>query len=75
MIGEPGPPWATGFARYWIDRTAGRHSLPVAVLCRLGRLEVEDYALLDTGATWSIIGGEVADLVSMSSPIQVPWSR
>lgn len=64
MIGQPGPPWATGFAKYWIDRTAGQHALPVAVLCRIGRIEAEDYALLDTGAAWSVIGGDLVELIS-----------
>lgn len=37
--------------------------LPLAARCRVGSLTDDDYALLDTGAQWSIVGGELAELV------------
>jgi hypothetical protein len=60
-------PWALNSARYWIEREASgerRYVLIVAARCRLGTLDVDDLALVDTGAHWSVIGGDLAELVS-----------
>ncbi len=59
----PGAAWSGGAAQYWVERDVGNHLLVVAARCRLGDLEVDDLALLDTGAQWSVIGGELAELV------------
>jgi len=64
LVGTPSAPWATGFARFWIDRRSGGASLSVAVRCRLGQLTPTEVALLDTGSTWSVIGGETALLAA-----------
>lgn len=36
------------------------YTLPIAVRCRVGGVPDEDLALLDTGAQWSVLGGELA---------------
>ena len=59
----PSAAWSGGAAQYWTEREAHDQVLVVAARCRLGELEVEDLALLDTGAEWSVIGGELAELV------------
>lgn len=56
-------PWAQGAATYWIDRAEGDRIFTVAVRCRFGSLASEDLALLDTGAQWSVVGGELADIL------------
>ncbi|WP_437617615.1 hypothetical protein [Sorangium sp. So ce1151] len=56
-------PWADSSARY---RVATEHEgtlLTVAVRCRIAGLPFESQALLDTGAAWSIVGGELADVL------------
>lgn len=56
-----GSAWSTGCAQYDIERDGGNSPLVVAARCRLGRQETVEWALLDTGAQWSVIGGEVAE--------------
>lgn len=52
--------WATGSARFAIERRTDTGLLVTAVECRVGA-DLEKYsALLDTGAQWSVIGGELA---------------
>lgn len=56
-------PWSASSARY---RVAFEHEgtlLTVAVRCVLGSLGFETQALLDTGAAWSIVGGDLAELL------------
>lgn len=55
--------WSSGAARYFTDHKSGRRRLSVAVNCRLGNLEVTDVALCDTGADWSVVGGDTAELL------------
>lgn len=55
--------WSNGAARYFTDHNAGRRMLSVAVNCRLGNLEATDIALCDTGADWSVVGGDTAELL------------
>ncbi len=55
--------WSGGAAQYLVEREINEQLLVVAARCRLGQLEVEELALLDTAAQWSVIGGEVAELV------------
>ncbi len=54
-------PWSVGASRYHSDPQRIR---TVGVRCRLGSLENEDTALLDTGAEWSVIDDETAQLLS-----------
>lgn len=56
--------WSSGCAQYWIERDTGEHLLVVAARCRLGTLGVEDLALVDTGAQWSVVGGELVELLA-----------
>jgi hypothetical protein len=53
-------PWATGSARFAIDRRADTGLLVTAVECRIGAGHEKYSALLDTGAQWSVIGGDLA---------------
>jgi hypothetical protein len=38
-------------------------SYPVAVKCRIGSLKATDLALLDTGAEWTVVGGDTAKIL------------
>ena len=71
--GEPTFPWCIGLARYWTDATADGFTLLVAVRCRFGDLMAEHLALLDTGAQWSIVGGELAEILEEEAgdPIEI----
>jgi hypothetical protein len=56
-------PWADSSARY---RVATEHEgtlLTVAVRCRITGLPFDSQALLDTGAAWSVVGGDLADML------------
>ena len=62
-----GRPWSTSSSRY---RVATEHEgtiLTVAVRCVIADLPFENQALLDTGAAWSIIGGELAEMLEPGS--------
>jgi hypothetical protein len=52
--------WSTGSAGFYIEADNPRGKIIVGVHCRIHNFEESDIALLDTGAQWSIIGGEVA---------------
>lgn len=57
-------PWAIGAALYDIDKEiAPGQSLVVGVRCRFGSLEAEVRALLDTGGQWSVIDGELGEIL------------
>jgi hypothetical protein len=56
-------PWSTGCARYDIAAEHDGTFFIVRVDCRIGGMPFDTPALLDTGAEWSIIGGEHADLL------------
>lgn len=56
-------PWATGAARFEIQHDRGDSDLIVCVRCRLGSLPETEFALLDTGAFWSVIGGDLYEQV------------
>jgi hypothetical protein len=64
--------WSTGCASFYIRHKVGRWYLPVAVKCQIGTLDISDFVLLDTGAEWSVIGGELAILLEneLSPPIE-----
>jgi len=73
--GEPDVPWATGWAQYWIERRQGEHSLVVAARCRIAPIGSVELALVDTGAQWSLIGGELAELARPHLVDRVPGPR
>lgn len=55
--------WSNGAAQYAVDHQPASSAAPLvlAVRCRLAGVKSDDLALLDTGAAWSIIGGEMVD--------------
>ncbi len=53
-------PWSVGAAQYRVGHHADENKLIVAVHCRIDELGEEVYALLDTGAEWSMLGGKLA---------------
>jgi hypothetical protein len=55
--------WNSGCSLFFVSSKVGRWRLPVAIKCRIGNLEETDLALLDTGAEWSVIGGETAKIL------------
>jgi hypothetical protein len=55
--------WSSGSSLYLVNSKVGYWRLPIAVKCRVGNLEETDLALLDTGAEWSVIGGETAKIL------------
>lgn len=55
--------WSSGCSIYLVSSRVGHWRLPIAVKCRLGNLEATDLALLDTGAEWSVLGGETAKIL------------
>lgn len=67
LQGTPASPWCCGAARCSTGTISGGAPLVLGVRCRLGEsLEVE--ALLDTGAEWSLIGGELAEVLAEECP-------
>lgn len=58
-----GDKWAAGAARYGVRTKGPSGTLLVEVRCRLGTLGVVDVALLDTGAEWSVVPPDVAELL------------
>jgi hypothetical protein len=59
--GEPRPPWCSGSARFEPGLRVEGHPLVVAVRCRFGSFPADVRALLDTGAQWSVVGGDLAE--------------
>ncbi|MDM8548946.1 hypothetical protein QUF72_02665 [Desulfobacterales bacterium HSG2] len=51
--------WSTGNAAFRAMFKIDSWPVTVAVRCRVERLESDYFALLDTGAEWSMIGGDV----------------
>src|SRR5258708_17426993 len=64
-LGGVSSAWSSGCAAYEISREYESTRLPVAVREKIGGLPCDILALLDTGAEWSIIGGEIADELRM----------
>ncbi len=56
-------PWTCGAARLFINHRRGHSTLAIGVYCRLGSLSAAELALLDTGAAWTILSQEVAELI------------
>jgi hypothetical protein len=66
LYGVPPAPWSSGAAVFQSGLPIGRRSqirIQVAVACRLGSLSQKYLALLDTGAEWTVIGNQTADLL------------
>lgn len=59
--GEPTAPWCVGAARFIVEPIVSGSTLVVAARCRIGQGGSELQALLDTGALWSMVGGELAE--------------
>jgi hypothetical protein len=57
-------PFTTCAAQFAISEEA--HEPLVGVRCRLVDLGLETQALLDTGAEWSVVGGDMADALSLT---------
>jgi len=55
--------WSSGCSLFLVSSKVGHWRLPIAVKCRIGNLEETELALLDTGAEWSVIGGETAKIL------------
>ena len=55
--------WSSGCSSFFVSYKVGHWRLPIAVKCRIGNLEETDLALVDTGAEWSVIGGETANIL------------
>jgi hypothetical protein len=64
--------WSSGCSSFFISRKQGSSRLHVAVECRIGSREETYLALLDTGAEWSVIGGETAKVLEdeLASPTE-----
>lgn len=60
--GEPVRPWCCGWAPYLVEREQGKSVLVVGAHCRVVGVGGTEVALLDTGAQWSLIGGDLAEL-------------
>jgi hypothetical protein len=57
--------WSNGYASFLTGYKHGLHSLLVAVNCRIGDLEETEFALLDTGAEWSVIDADTAKILGV----------
>ncbi len=44
------------YASFFMGQKTGLWRLPLSVRCRIGNLDLNHLALLDTGAEWSVIG-------------------
>jgi hypothetical protein len=55
--------WSDGYAPFLTDHKHGSHNLLIVVNCKLGDLDVTEFALLDTGAPWSIIDAATAQIL------------
>jgi hypothetical protein len=60
-----GQPWSTSCARYRVALEREGALFTIAVRCFIADLPLETQALLDTGAAWSIIGGDLADMLRL----------
>lgn len=53
--------WCSGISRIVSDEAiAGKR---ICVFCRFGSLQSQETALLDTGAEWSVVGGDFAEVL------------
>lgn len=57
-------PWSSGTGEFVaLHKYNLDFQPPIMVSCRIGSLPSYDLAMLDTGAQWSIIGGETLELI------------
>lgn len=56
-------PWSESFAEYLPGYDCASCKLSVGVKCRLGGQEYIEVALFDTGAVWTLIGGDTAEIL------------
>ena len=66
--GAPTAPWCCGRAQCitdypWRDALGAEKGLLLAVAARLPGRSEDDLFLLDTGAAWSLVGGDIADAI------------
>lgn len=64
--------WSNGYTSFFTGQKSGPWHLPLAVRCRIGTMDLDYLALLDTGAEWSVIGGETAMILEdeLGSPTE-----
>lgn len=55
--------WTSGATEIEVHSDQLSFQFPIAVPCRLGNLEETYFALLDTGSSRTIVGGELVDLL------------
>lgn len=55
--------WSNGYASFLTNHKHGLNTLLIAVNCRIGDFEVTEFALLDTGAEWSVIDADTARIL------------
>lgn len=63
VFGGERQPWSVGAASFFMSYAQGSFTLPVAIRCRLGTGTIDEMALLDTGAQWSVLGDWAVDLL------------
>ncbi len=57
-------PCSIGYSTYLNSyKVNNRDSITVGVMCRIDDLDFTEYAFLDTGARWTVIGGNIATLL------------
>ena len=66
--------WATGSALYGLERRGDVHTIVTAVECRLDGQPARYHALLDTGASYSVIGGDLAAQLSGGGGVPISMS-
>jgi hypothetical protein len=60
--------WSTGSAVAYLDHGFWGMKLLIGVRCRVGGLEYDETALLDTGSQWSVLSSDLgSDLKEVSS--------
>lgn len=64
-------PW-TGSAPINIETLQGVNQLVMGIHCQIGKFKVKTTALLDTAAQWSVIGGELAQMILADKTLSVP---
>ena len=64
-------PW-TGCAPLHIETWQGINKLIVGVHCKIEKANIENIALLDTAAEWSIIGGKLAEKTLEDKTLSIP---
>jgi hypothetical protein len=69
--------WSNGYAPFFADYVHDSQNILIAVSCRLGDLEATEIALLDTGAPWSVIDTDTAEILGdqLGPPMRAPNLR